>query len=139
MYKTHEVTIGEHRYEITDWSIVKVMHWQYKILSKAKEVVPHLVGAFEGADLTGSEIEASFSAIMHNMSEEQLVEFIKSVLKGVRRQGVGEVDLDTMFCAGNSLDIYKLVYEVFKWQFRDFFTALQGDKSILTKAMNRIK
>jgi len=137
MYKTNTVTIGDHKYEMSDWSVFKTMKYQLTVLNKVEKALPSLVNGTSG-DPTGEEISRAVSSVIGHLDEHALESFLKDIFEGVSRVGVGPVDIATMFAGGSTLSMYKLVYEVFKWQYRDFFSALQGDKNILNKLMSKV-
>ena len=71
MYKTHEVTIGEHRYEIGDWSVYKTMKYQLTFLNKVEKMLPSLVNGHSG-ELSGQEIASAISAVVGHLDEQAL-------------------------------------------------------------------
>ena len=129
MYENTSVSLGGKNYEFSDWNILKVLRWQRRIVGKVGKSLPHLVNDKAGSMPTGEELEKVVAGFLDDLDEDTLIDWISDILNGVRCEG-NDVNINHHFRGGDSLNLYKLVYEVFKWQFRDFFSGFQGLEKI---------
>ena len=138
MYENTSVNIGSKTYEFSDWNILKVLKWQRRIIGKIGKSLPHLVNEKQGTMPTGEELEKVIAGFLDDLDEDTLIDWISDILNGVRCQGQ-DVTLNHHFRGGDSLNLYKLVFEVFKWQFRDFLSGNQGLTKIKKAVSNYMR
>ena len=129
MYENTTRELGDKHYQISDWPIRKTLKWQRRLVGKLGKSIPHLINDKKGSNPTGEELERAISSLLDTLDEDTFITWIEEIIKGTHLNNQ-EVRLDN-FKGGDSFNLYKLVYEILKWNFRDFFAGLQGVKDKL--------
>lgn len=130
MFETTTKTIDGIEFTISDWSVIKTLKWQRRLIGKFGKSVPHLISNTSGLD--GDQVTKALDGILETLDEDTLIEWIKEIIAGVQWAGKGEAKIE-YFKGGTTFTLYKLVFEVVKWNLRDFLTGLQGVKGFLDK------
>lgn len=135
MFDTTTINIMNRDFKITDWHVLKTLKWQKRLLKKATGIASGLVSDKKGME--AQDLQSAFNALFEDLTDDVFVEWVKDILEGVQiiikdENGSvvydGPVDLGNHFRGGNTKSLYLLMYEVLKWQLRDFLEGFQGLK-----------
>jgi hypothetical protein len=133
-------TIGNNEYQVSDWSPVKALRWQRRIIPRIAKAAALASGSFKGGldSLDGKSLAEAVDVIFDGLSENEFVEWTKELTEGVLFNGK-PLAMESDFHGGNIMELNLLMAFVIQHQFRDFFQGANGALGkVLSLAANKM-
>ena len=135
MFESTVVELDGIEFTISDWSVIKTLKWQRRLAGKFGKSLPHLISNSSGLD--GADVTKALDGILETLDEETLIKWLGEIIAGAQWAGKGEVKIE-MFKGGTTLTLYKLAFEIVKWNLRDFLKGIQGVQKLLDKVTPKV-
>lgn len=136
MFKQKEVLIGSTQYTINTLSATKALSLQPKVMKLIGRSVIEFMSAGDVAKADSTEITPDIEAnvlsriaevFLEDMEKVDIASLSKELIESCVFKNGMSVDFDSEF-TGNLVTLYRLLFEVIKFNFLDVFLNLASDK-----------